>query len=158
MVSADASSFGIGSVLLQKQPDDVWKPVAYASRALTSAEQKYVQIEKEALAVTWACERFNDYLLGTTLHIHTDHKPLVPLLSTKNLDELPICIQRFRMQLMRYSFTISHVAGKNLVTADTLSRAPISTSSIQDNEHFHEVETYVCQFHLPEFTSIRQTH
>ena len=143
IVSADASSYGLGSVLLQKQPDNVWKPIAYASRALTSAEQKYAQIEKEALAVTWSCERFNDYLLGTTFHIHTDHKPLVPLLSTKNLDELPIRIQRFRMRLMRYSFTISHVAGKDLVTADTLSRAPVSTPSMQDEEHYHEVEAYV---------------
>ena len=97
IVSADASSYGLGNVLLQKQPDNVWKPVVYASRTLTSAEQKYAQIEKEALAVTWSCERFNDYLLGTIFHIHTDHKSLVPLLSTKNLDELPIRIQRFQM-------------------------------------------------------------
>ena len=89
LVSADASSYGLSSVILQKQPDNMWKPVAYASRALTLAEQKYAQIEKEALAVMWSCERFNDYLLGTTFHIHIDHKPLVPLLSTKNLDELP---------------------------------------------------------------------
>ena len=143
VVSADASSYGIGSVLLQKQPDNVWKPVAYASRALTPAEQKYAQIEKEALAITWSCERFNDYLLGTTFHIHTDHKPLVPLLSTKNLEELPIRIQRFRMRLLRYSFTISHVPGKNLVTADTLSRAPLATSNTQTDERFQEVEAYV---------------
>ena len=133
IVSADASSYGLGSVLLQQQSDKAWKAVAYASRTLTSAEQKYAQIEKEALAVTRSCERFNDYLLGTTFHINTDHKPLVPLLSTKNLDELPTCI-RFKMRLMRYSFTISHVAGKNLITVDALSRAPVSTSNIQDEE------------------------
>ena len=143
IVSADALLYGLGSVLLQKQPDNIWKPVAYASCALTLAEQKYVQIEKEVLAITWSCERFNDYLLGTTFHIHTDHKSLVPLLSTKNLDELAIHIQRFRMRLMRYSFTISHVAGKNLITADTLSRAPVLTSSTQDEKHYQEAEAYV---------------
>ena len=47
------------------------------------------------------------------------------------------------MRLMRYSFTISHVAGKNLITADTLSRAPVSTSNIQDEECYQEVEAYV---------------
>ena len=41
LVSADASSYGFGSVILQKQPDNMWKPLAYALRALTSAEQKY---------------------------------------------------------------------------------------------------------------------
>ena len=56
---------------------------------MNSTEQRYAQIEKEALALTWACERFSDYLIGMTFHCETDHKPLIPLLSTKNLYELP---------------------------------------------------------------------
>ncbi len=75
-------------------------------------------------AVTWACDRFSDYLMGLVFHVETDHKPLVPLLSAKRLDELPLRIQRFRMRMMRYTYTISHVPGKSLITADTLSRAP----------------------------------
>lgn len=39
-VSADASSFGLGAVLLQMW-SDVWRPVAYASRSLSSVEQRY---------------------------------------------------------------------------------------------------------------------
>ena len=76
---------------------------------MTTTEQRYAQIEKEALGVTWACERFQDYLVGMRFHIETDHKPLVPLLSSKNLDELPIRIQRFRLRLMRFCYSISHV-------------------------------------------------
>ena len=111
VVSSDASSYGLGGVLLQKQPGGDWKPVMYASRMLTMTEQRYAQIEKEALGVTWTCERFNDYLLGKKFHIHTDHKPLVPLLGHKHLDELTIRLQHFRMRLMRYQFTISHIPG-----------------------------------------------
>ena len=99
-ISADASSYGLSAVLTQKQPDGDWRPIAYTSRALPSTEQKYAQIEKEALAVTWACERFWDYLLGIGFHVETDHKPLVPLFSSNNLDELPLRVQRFRMRLM----------------------------------------------------------
>lgn len=50
-ISADASSYGLGGVLLQKRGND-WRPVFYASRALTETEQRYAQVEKEALAVT----------------------------------------------------------------------------------------------------------
>ena len=95
VLSADALSYGLGTVLIQKQPDGDWKPVAYASRAITSTEQRYAQVEKEALAVTWACERFNYYLLGMEFQVQTDHKPLVSLLGgLKSLDELPVRIQR----------------------------------------------------------------
>ncbi len=107
------------AVLMQKQPDG---PVAYISRSMSSTEQRYAQIEKEALAITWACERFSDYLIGADFHVETDHKPLVPLLSTKLLDELPLRVQRFRMRLMRFTFTISHTPGKDLVTADARPR------------------------------------
>ncbi len=96
ILSADASSYGIGAVLKQKQPDGSLRPTVFASRALTSTEQRYAQIEKEALAVTWAAERLSDFLTGIHFTIETDHKPLVPLLGSKNLDELPLRVQRFK--------------------------------------------------------------
>ncbi|XP_023806890.1 uncharacterized protein K02A2.6-like isoform X1 [Oryzias latipes] len=126
-ISADASSFGLGAVLLQKNNAE-WAPVAYASRAMTATEQRYAQVEKEALAATWACESFSCFVLGRSFVLETDHKPLVSLLGGKALDDLPPRIQRFRMRLMRDNYKISHVAGKNLWTADTLSRAPLRAS------------------------------
>ena len=59
------------------------------ARALTETETRYAQIEKETLATTWACERFSNYILGKSVSIETDRKPLVPLLNTKHLDSLP---------------------------------------------------------------------
>lgn len=129
------------AVLVQKQPEGDWKPVAFISTALTGTEKRYAQIEKEALATTWACERLADYLVGKRFHVETDHKPLVPLLGSKNLEEVPPRIQRLRMRVLRFDFTISHVLGKDLVTADTLSRAPSRSSSSLEKEE--EIDLYV---------------
>ena len=66
IASADASSYEMGAVLLQVQPDGRRAAITYASRALPESEMRYAQIEKEALAMTWGCEHFGQYLLGMT--------------------------------------------------------------------------------------------
>ena len=123
-IAADSSSFGLGAVLLQKS-GQIWRPVSYISRSLTPTESRYATIEKEALAVTWACERFSQFLFGKPFLVETDHSPLVSLLSKKRIDELPIRIQRFRLRLLRYSYSVVYVPGKRQLTADALSRAPV---------------------------------
>ena len=62
---------------------------------MTETECQYAQIEKEALATTWACEKSSDFVLWKHIMIETDHKPLVPLLGAKELDRLPPRILRF---------------------------------------------------------------
>ena len=105
-------------VLLQKV-EGTWKPVAYASMQMSTREEHYAQIEKEALAITWACDKFFMYILGKHFEIETDHKLLVPLLTS---DNLPPRILRFCLRMMKYEYSISHVPGKFLFTANTLSR------------------------------------
>ena len=146
-VSADASSYGLGAVLLQKS-NDLWKPVAFASRTMTETERRYAQIEKEALATTWACEKFASYLLGLEFMIETDHKPLVPLLGMKNLDSLPPRVLRFRLRLNRFSYSIVHVPGKLMYTADTLSRSLLK-SDISELQEIAETFIDACVAHLP---------
>ena len=74
--SADASSHGLGAVLLQKVQGQ-WHPVAYASCSMTCTESRYAQIEKEALVATWVCEKFATYIQGKTITLEMHHKPLV---------------------------------------------------------------------------------
>jgi len=140
-ISADASSFGLGAVLLQKT-NGSWRPVAYASRSMLEAEKHYAQIEKEALAITWACEKFSDYILGMKFEIESDHKPLIPLFSDKQLDNLPPRILRFRFRMAKFHYIITHVPGKLLYTVDTLSRSPMATST-NDTLKFEEVEKFI---------------
>ena len=71
-IGCDASEVGLGATLLQKG-----QPVAYASRSLTTTERRYAQIEKECLAILFACERFDLYIYGRErVVVESDHKPL----------------------------------------------------------------------------------
>ena len=111
--------------------------MAFASRALSEPETRYAQIVKEALALVYACEKFSDYVLGKNILLGTDHKYLVPLLGNKSLDALPPCVLRFRICLMRFQYSISHVPGKTFYIPDTLSmNTPDANGVEKDTEMF----------------------
>ena len=61
-ISADVPSHGLGTVIIQQNKQE-WRPVANLSRAMPETETRYAQIEKEALAITWACEKLTTYIL-----------------------------------------------------------------------------------------------
>lgn len=117
-LTCDASQFGLGAACLQEGA-----PVAYASRTLTQTEVRYAQIEKELLAVVFACTKFNDYIYGKQIHIETDHQPLVTILN-KPIHTAPARLQRMMLRLQKYNFTITYKKGKHMFLADTLSRSP----------------------------------
>lgn len=77
IVIADASPVGLGAVLLQQDKDGRRRTIAFASKALTDTERKYFQTEKEALALVWAVDKFQLYLLGKKFKLVTDCKPLL---------------------------------------------------------------------------------
>lgn len=106
---------------------------------MSETERRYAQVEKEALAITWACEKFADFIIGKQIESETDHKPLVSLLGSKHLNNLPPRILRFRLRLDRFSYSIKHVPGKELYTADTLSQTPVSKPTAESDATLEEL-------------------
>jgi len=150
IISTDASNQGLGAIMTQVQDDGTARLIAAASRSLTSAEEGYAVIEKEALGVTWALEKFSKYLLGlNSFVVQTDHKPLVPLLGEKPLHKMPPRIQRFKLRLMRYKFKIVHVAGKQNNSADALSRYPENSPTIDELNAAMDIEDYASAYPFP---------
>lgn len=123
VLTCDASNFGLGAALLQED-----KPVAYASRTLTDTEKRYAQIEKEMLAIVFACTKFHQYIYGKPIIVETDHKPLVTIMN-KPLLSAPARLQSMMLSLQRYNIQLIYKKGKELYLADTLSRAPRAQST-----------------------------
>ena len=141
-VSVDASSKGLGAILLQEE-----KPVAFASRALTATQQKYAQIEKETLAVVYGLQKFHHYVYGQSVIVETDHKPLEQILN-RPLHLAPLRLQKMMMSLQRYQFKVKYKPGKELLLADALSRAylPESCEVLVEDVEVNEIEVTA---HLP---------
>ncbi|XP_055539500.1 uncharacterized protein LOC129726612 [Wyeomyia smithii] len=119
-IECDASCFGLGAAVYQQ--DGV---IGYASRTLTATEKSYAQIEKELLAILFACIRFDQLVVGNPkVTIKTDHRPLINIFQ-KPLLSAPRRLQHMLLNLQRYTLTLEYVTGKDNVVADALSRAPL---------------------------------
>lgn len=104
------------------------KIVHCASRSLSDTEKIYAVIEKELLAITYACKKFHSYIYGQEITVKSDHKPIASIM-LKDLHKIQSSkLQRMRLKLYNYKLKVEYSPGKFLYLADFLSR-----NSEQDN-------------------------
>ena len=125
IVQVDASKKGLGAALIQIDPADPGQEriVSFASKTLTNVEQRYANIEREYLAVVFGVEKFHTYLDGSKFVVQSDHSPLEKI-HMKNLADTPPRLQRMKLRLQQYDFSLVYRKGAELRLADYLSRYP----------------------------------
>lgn len=123
IVIADASPIGLGAILMQQDRSGETRAIAFASKALTVTERKYFQTEKEALALVWAVDKFQLYLLGKKFRLVTDCKPLHFLF--KERTKPCARIERWVLRLQTYDYEVVYEPGSHNL-ADVFSRLAVS--------------------------------
>lgn len=133
-IHCDASAHGYGSVLLQRQVDNLFHPVFYFSRRTTNAESKYHSFELEMLAIVYSLERFRIYLSGLRFKLVTDCNSLQLALKKKDINPQ---IMRWSLVLHNYDYVLEHRKATQMQHVIALSRTydcmPVSETTFEQN-------------------------
>ena len=145
LLETDASGKGLGAVLLQKQSDGRYHPIAYASCIMNETEQRYHSNKQEFLALKWAVtEQFHEYLSPYRKNrnefvVRMDNNPLTYIFSLANLDAAG---KRWVAQLASYNFALEYQKGKDNTVTNFLSH-------LDDHLPAGEVQDYLNKIPYP---------
>ena len=117
-VTLDASGWCLGSILWQFDLERRECPIHYARRQMSQAETKYSTTKREALAVIYACKKFQHYLHGYWIVFHIDHDSLKYLV---NKPDLSGRIARWILLLQEFTYEVLVKLGKSNANTDFLS-------------------------------------
>ena len=131
MIETDASNYVCSGIISQQDETGIWKPVAYRSKTMTKAECNYDIHDKELLAIMQALREWRKYAEGNphTVKVITDHKNLVPFMTTKELNGRQI---RWSEELSKFNIKIEYRPGKEGGKPDALTRRSHDLPGEQD--------------------------
>ena len=123
-LATDASATAVGAVL-QQEIDGQIVPIAFFSKGLDAAQQKYSTYDRELIAIFLAIRHFSYFLEGRKFAVLTDHRPLTSALTT-NSQTLSPRVTRQLAFISQFDCRINHVRGEENTVADALSRSIFS--------------------------------
>ena len=169
-IEVDTSKRGIGVAMLQEDcivqnmsrcdiPNNL-RPISYASKILSSTESNYSNIECELLGVLFAITHFKHFTYGCTVHVITDHKPLVSLFKKSLVDTSP-CLSQMLMQVLDYTLNkcyqpgdkmhlsnaLSHLSSHDKATGKTIKNLDISIHIIEELTGFDSFSVVKLRHH-----------
>ena len=118
-IYTDASLVGISACLMQTSDEGILHPVSYVAKSLSETQRMYSTTKRELLALTFALEQFRYLILYYPVHVYTDHKPLLGILSRTSKDA---CLTRWALLAQEYKIQLHYLPGKRNIFSDTLSR------------------------------------
>ncbi|GJX57405.1 reverse transcriptase domain-containing protein [Tanacetum coccineum] len=130
----NASDFAIGAVLGQHH-EKHFRPIQYASKTMNEAKSHYTTTEKEMLAVVYAFEKFQSYLILNKSIVYTDHSALKYLFAKKDSNAR---LLRRVLFLQEFTFKVIDIKGAENLAADHLSRLENPYKNVLDPKEVNE--------------------
>nr|GEY82235.1 reverse transcriptase domain-containing protein [Tanacetum cinerariifolium] len=111
------------------------RPIHYANKTMTEAESNCTTTEKEMLAVVYAFEKFQSYLIMNKSIVYTDHSALKYLFAKKDSKAR---LLRWVLLLLKFTFKVIDTKGAENLAADHLSRLENPHQNVLDPKEINE--------------------
>lgn len=142
VLRTDASSVGSGGVLLLRRPGEADRPCRYFSHKFTETQRRWSTYDQELYSIMLCItsEPYASILKMRHFLIETDHRNLMYLSQAE-----PHCgndkVERWKLLLLQYNFSIRHISGETNVVADCLSRLGFGLQQRNAQPTEHEVHS-----------------